>query len=71
MGKSNREVREIFSHFDRDGSGTIDPQEFAALLRALDEDFSDEEIEIGLAAIDRNRNQRIEFEEFLRWWNER
>lgn len=71
MDKDLQEVREIFDHFDKDGNGTIDPNEFADLLDALGSGFSDQEVQLGLEAIDLNKNGRIEFNEFLKWWNER
>lgn len=66
-----REIKEIFSHFDRDKSGTIDPKEFASLLDALGAGMSHAEIEVGLREVDRNHNGQIEFREFVRWWSER
>jgi calmodulin len=62
------EIREIFSHYDRNGNGVIDRSELGSLFRALDEDMSDEEIEAGMQAIDDNGNGQVEFEEFLAWW---
>ena len=38
------EIREIFSHFDADGNGVIEYDEFGALLRALDETIGEDEI---------------------------
>lgn len=71
MDKDPEEIREIFDHFDKDGNGTIDPNEFGELLDALGSGFSDQEAAVGLQAIDLNNNGRIEFDEFLKWWNER
>ena len=68
--KDPDEVREIFDHFDRDGNGTIDRREWGSLLEALDADFTEEEAAVGLDAVDANRNGKIEFKEFMRWWTE-
>ena len=65
------EIREIFVHFDRDSSGTIDRGELRQLLEAMEAECSDEELETGLKEIDSNQNGRIEFREFLRWWSDR
>ena len=70
MAKSKDEVRETFEHFDRDQNGTIDAAEFAQLLEALGGGFSPAEAKAGLAVVDANKNGRIEFAEFYRWWSE-
>lgn len=73
MGQSvdNEELREIFSHFDTDSNGVIDRAEFGNLMRALDEQIPEKEIELGLGVLDENRNGLIEFDEFARWWTDR
>ena len=65
------EIREIFSHYDRDSSGSIDIAEFGELLRALDAESSDEETQAGLDALDDNSNGKIDFNEFVAWWSDR
>ena len=65
------EVREIFEHFDKDGNGTIESDEFRNLLNALGAGMEDEEIAIGLDALDTNRNGRIDYDEFVAWWADR
>lgn len=65
------EIREIFSHFDRDANGSIDIGEFDALLRALDAQASDEETKAGLEALDADGNGKIDFDEFVAWWSDR
>lgn len=65
------EIREIFSHFDADGNGVIEQDEFGALLRALDDTIGEDEIRAGLKALDGNRNGVIDFDEFLDWWADR
>jgi Ca2+-binding EF-hand superfamily protein len=65
------ELREAFQQFDRDGNGTIDRAEFAELLDALDAQMNDEEADVGFREIDSNHNGKIEFEEFLAWWQDR
>lgn len=74
MTNSNDEevalLRESFDHFDKDGNGRIDREEFSALLAALSEDFSREEAAIGFQVIDVDHSGRISFDEFLAWWTE-
>ena len=68
--KDPDEVREIFDHYDRDGNGTIDKREWGSFLDALDSQFTEEEAAAGLIAVDVNRNGKIEFREFMKWWTE-
>ena len=68
--KDPDEVREIFDHYDRDGNGTIDKREWGSFLDALDSQFTEEEAAAGLMAVDVNRNGKIEFREFMKWWTE-
>ena len=65
------ELRENFNHFDKDGDGKIDLQEFGKLCQALGGDISDEHRKIGFEAIDTNGSGFIDFEEFANWWNDR
>lgn len=65
------EIREIFTHYDQDDNNVIDRSEFGALMRALDEMISDDEIAAGLAILDDNRNGVIDYDEFIEWWADR
>ena len=65
------ELREIFSHYDKNQNGVIERGEFATLLDALDAGMTPEEVEAGLHALDENHNGTIEFDEFVAWWADR
>ncbi|MFT5354810.1 MAG: Ca2+-binding EF-hand superfamily protein [Polyangiales bacterium] len=65
------ELKEIFDHFDVDKNGVIDRNEFRALLRSLDEDFSEEDVAMGLKVLDENENDVIDWDEFAGWWGDR
>lgn len=65
------EIREIFDHFDKDGNGIIDREEFGQLLTALGGGYSKAEADAGFRAVDTNKNGQIEFRELVRWWGER
>lgn len=62
------EIRETFSHFDKDGNGVIDVVEFTSLLDALDADLTEEQVQAGLETLDENHNGVIDYDEFLAWW---
>ena len=62
------EIEELFEQNDTDGNGDIDFDEFAALMRDLDERISRSSLEIGFLEIDVNKDGRINFNEFLDWW---
>ncbi len=65
------EIREIFSHYDKNENGVIERSEFKALLDALEADLTDEEVQAGLDALDDNKNGLIDFDEFVAWWADR
>ena len=62
------EICEIFDHFDKDGNGTIEVDEFSDLLSALGAEMGAAEVAVGLEALDTNGNGRIDFDEFVAWW---
>ncbi len=65
------ELKEIFQAFDKDGNGTIEPNELLKLMRALGEDPSADDLVMALEALDLNHNGHIEFSEFTEWWGDR
>lgn len=64
------EIREIFSHFDKDANGTIETTELLALMRALGMDPSADDLAMATEALDTNHNGRIEWSEFFSWWSD-
>eukprot|EP00758_Cryptobia_borreli_P013762 Tbor_TRINITY_DN5865_c0_g1::TRINITY_DN5865_c0_g1_i1::g.6101::m.6101 len=66
---SNRQIeefREVFNHFDTDGSGTIDTEELLVVFEAMGQtDVTDEEIQELMATVDDDRSGEIDFDEFL------
>lgn len=69
--ESKDEVLELFRHYDRNGSGSIDAAELARLLEALGAPPSEEELAIALDVVDRNRSGKISWSEFSAWWRGR
>jgi Ca2+-binding EF-hand superfamily protein len=68
---SEAELRREFDHADTNKNGSIDEDEFAALVRTLGVTLTPEEVQIAFLAIDINGNGRIEFGEFKNWWGKR
>jgi calmodulin len=65
--KEMKELRKAFAKYDKDGSGSIDAKELAALAEDLAEPLSEEEIDEGMKSMDSSGNGMIEFEEFVNW----
>lgn len=65
------DLRDSFEHFDRDGDGRIDIDEFEDLCRALGGEIDREHRDVGFRAIDTNRSGYIDFDEFVTWWRNR
>ncbi|CAH9104051.1 unnamed protein product [Cuscuta europaea] len=59
------EFQESFNFFDKDGDGCITIEELATVIRSLDHNPSDEELQDMIDEVDTNGNGTIEFPEFL------
>lgn len=57
-----------FDRFDADKNGFIDRDEFAALVKSLGVELSEDKVGVAFRALDVNGNDRIEFNEFRVWW---
>ncbi|MGJ8664613.1 MAG: EF-hand domain-containing protein [Marinicella sp.] len=62
------EIKDHFDFFDEDSSGLIDIDEFTQLLKILAPEASNDNAIRGFATIDKDRNEQIDFDEFLDWW---
>lgn len=58
------ELREAFSIFDRDGSGSITSKELGIAMRSLGQNPSEEELETMMAEVDIDGNGELDFDEF-------
>uniref|UniRef100_A0A7N1A5M2 EF-hand domain-containing protein n=1 Tax=Kalanchoe fedtschenkoi TaxID=63787 RepID=A0A7N1A5M2_KALFE len=59
------EFREAFSLFDKNGDGCITIEELATVIRSLDQNPTEEELQDMITEIDCDGNGTIEFNEFL------
>ena len=68
-------IQECFERYDTDKGGFVDPAELAAAIHDLGEDThaidpDGRELHALFASIDRDSNQKIDQDEFLKWWCE-
>lgn len=56
---------QMFSHYDKDRSGTIDSNELRSLLQELGRIVSDEDMAMLMKELDKDGNGLLEFSEFL------
>ncbi|XP_019180326.1 PREDICTED: calmodulin-like protein 8 [Ipomoea nil] len=59
------EFQEAFSLFDKDGDGSITVEELATVIRSLDKNPTEEELQEMMNDVDTGSNGAIEFKEFL------
>ncbi|KAG6664809.1 hypothetical protein I3843_02G103100 [Carya illinoinensis] len=59
------EFKEAFGLFDGDGDGCITLEELATVIRSLDQNPTEEELQDMLSEVDADGNGTIEFAEFL------
>ncbi|CAH2046687.1 unnamed protein product, partial [Thlaspi arvense] len=59
------EFKEAFCLFDKDGDGCITADELATVIRSLDQNPTEQEIQDMINEIDSDGNGTIEFSEFL------
>uniref|UniRef100_A0A7N0TUG2 EF-hand domain-containing protein n=1 Tax=Kalanchoe fedtschenkoi TaxID=63787 RepID=A0A7N0TUG2_KALFE len=60
-----KECREAFRLFDKNGDGCITIEELGAVIRSLDQNPTEEELQDMITEIDMDGNGTIEFSEFL------
>ncbi|XP_062108251.1 calmodulin-like protein 8 isoform X2 [Humulus lupulus] len=59
------EFKEAFCLFDKDGDGCITIEELATVIRSLDQNPTEEELQDMISEVDVDGNGTIEFAEFL------
>jgi Ca2+-binding EF-hand superfamily protein len=59
------QLREVFQHFDADGSGTIDVEELGTVFESMGQALSQQELESLMKQADDDGSGEIDFEEFL------
>jgi hypothetical protein len=59
----------VFSNYDSDGDGYVDPSEFSQLLSNLGMELDDRYTLKAFNVIDSDNNRKISFDEFNHWWS--
>jgi hypothetical protein len=60
----------LFSRYDSDKDGYLSPYDFSKFIMALGIDFDDSYTLKAFKAIDKNRNLKIRFVDFHKWWSQ-
>lgn len=60
---------EIFSHFDKDGSGVVDIHDLRELCIEFGHFLTDAELTSAMGELDEDGNGTIDYEEFVEWWH--
>lgn len=71
MEEEEDELRTLFEGCDQNGNGTLQFAEFEEFLNNIGAGMSTRECRIGFSEIDTDRDGRIDFDEFYRWWQDR
>lgn len=64
-GTSELTLESIFGEFDKEGKGTFGPEDFDRVAKEVGEHFSITEVEEMIDYADKNRDEVIDYEEFL------
>eukprot|EP00935_MAST-01C_sp_MAST-1C-sp1_P001178 g1178.t1 len=63
-------IRQAFQSFDKDNSGYLDLNELKELSSQLGEELEGEELNEAMAALDSSGDGKVDFGEFIAWWQE-
>ena len=66
-----KEYKDAFEMFDKDKDGTITTKELANVMRSLNHDPTEDELNEMIAEVDLDGNGEIDFEEFVTLMNRR
>lgn len=61
-------LRKAFKKADKDGNNALSVEELAKLCEELGAGMERKELEATLFMLDKDRNGKVEFEEFFGWW---
>jgi len=68
-GFDEKDLKQNFDLYDRDGNGSIDCKEIAAICKTINFPVTDAQIKEAIAEVDSDSNGTIEWNEFLKFMN--
>ena len=66
-GDPEKELMDVFMVFDKDGSGTISPDELRSAMRVIGEKLTDDEIEDAIKLADKSGDGEVDYDEFIQF----
>ncbi len=66
-GNQENELMDVFMVFDKDGSGTISPDELRSAMRVIGEKLTDDEIEDAIKLADKSGDGEVDYDEFIQF----
>lgn len=66
---SNSSLREIFQRFDNQKKGRLSYADFYKMMKNINKDIKDDEIEAAFGLIDEDGSKTIEFKELDNYYN--
>ena len=66
-GNPEKELMDVFMVFDKDGSGTISPDELRSAMRVIGEKLTDDEIEDAIKLADKSGDGEVDYDEFIQF----
>ena len=64
-GDPEKELRDVFTVFDKDQSGTISAEELKSVMQEIGEKLTEQEIEDAIKMADTTGDGEVDYEEFL------
>jgi calmodulin len=61
-------IKTAFKQFDTDNSGSICVKELQAMCASLGKKLNDGQAKAAMAQLDKNGDDKVDFDEFLLWW---
>ena len=65
------QLKAAFKFFDKDGNGTVEPEEISQVLKALGLEMTDEELKDIMSSLDENGDGVMDFQEFVQMMDRR
>jgi len=63
--KELKEFKEVFALFDKNSDGTISTSELGGILRGLNQEFNEKQLQAMIRKVDVNGDGEIDFDEFV------